>query len=76
LGRVEKGGTFQIEREQVAENRWKTSLLEVHISGRVVLFKAISKDQREVRSNFQPVSSDLSVPGAVALLNAMTSPSP
>jgi hypothetical protein len=74
LGRVEKGGTFQIEREQVAENRWKTSLLEVHISGRVVLFKAISKDQREVRSNFQPVSSDLSVPGAVALLNAMTSP--
>jgi hypothetical protein len=74
LGRVEKGGTFQIEREQVAENRWKTSLLDVHISGRVVLFKAISKDQREVRSNFQPVSSDLSVPGAVALLNAVMVP--
>jgi hypothetical protein len=74
LGRVEKGGSFQIEREQVAENRWKTSVLNVHISGRVVLFKAISKDQREVRSNFQPVSSDLGVPGAVALLNAMTSP--
>ena len=64
---------FQIERQQVAENRWKTSVLNVHISGRIVLFKAISKDQREVRSNFQPVSSDLSVPGAVALLNAMTS---
>ena len=74
LGRVEKGGTFQIEREQVAENRWKTSLLDVHISGCVVLFKTISKDQREARSNFQPVSSDLSVPGAVTLLNAVTVP--
>jgi hypothetical protein len=74
LGRVEKGGTFQIEREQVAENRWKTSLLDVHISGRVVLFKTISKDQRETRSNFQPVSSDLSVPGAVTLLNAVMVP--
>jgi hypothetical protein len=74
LGRIEKGGTFQIEREPVAENRWKTSLLDVHISGRIVLFKAISKDQREVRSDFQPVSSDLGVPAAVALLNAMRSP--
>ncbi len=75
LGRVEKGGSFQIERERVGENRWKTSLLDVHISGRLVFFKAISKDQHEVRSHFQPVASDLGVPGAVALLNAMTLPS-
>ena len=27
LGRIEKGGSFQIGREQVAENRWKTSLV-------------------------------------------------
>ena len=74
LGRIEKGGSFQIEREHVAENRWKTSLLDVHISGRIVFFKDISKDQREVRSDFHPVSSDLGVPGAVALLNAMTFP--
>jgi hypothetical protein len=74
LGRVEKGGTFQIERKQVAANRWKTSVLDVHISGRVVLFKAISKDQREVRSDFRPVPSDLTVPGAITLLNAMTFP--
>ncbi len=74
LGRVEKGGRFQIERQQVVENRWKTSVLDVHISGRVVFFKSINKDQREVRSNFKPVPSDLGVPGAVALLNAMKSP--
>jgi hypothetical protein len=74
LGRIEKGGSFQIVREHVAENRWKTSVLEVHISGRVVFFKSIYKDQREVRTSFQPVPSDLGVPGAVAILNAMTFP--
>ncbi len=46
LGKIEKGGTFQIAREQVSDTRWKTSLLDVHISGRIVFFKAISKDQR------------------------------
>src|SRR5271168_2257005 len=27
LGRIEKGGTFQIERARVASNRWKTTVL-------------------------------------------------
>ncbi len=74
FGRIEKGGSFQIERAHVAPNRWKTTLLDVHISGRVVFFKAINKDQHEVRSSFQPVPSDLGVPGAVAILNAVTFP--
>jgi hypothetical protein len=74
FGRIEKGGSFQIERARVAENRWKTTVLDVHISGRVVFFKAISKEQHEVRSSFEPVSSDLGVPAAVAILNAVTVP--
>lgn len=74
LGKIEKGGTFQIRREDAGNQRWKTSLLEVHVSGRMVLFKAISKDQREVRSHFQPVSSNMSVQEAVNLLNSMPEP--
>jgi hypothetical protein len=70
LGRIEKGGTFQIGREQVAVNRWKTNLLDVHISGRIVFFKAISKDQHELRSAFQPVAANFSLQDAVALLDA------
>jgi hypothetical protein len=71
LGKIEKGGTFQVRREKVAENRWKTSLIDVHLSGRIVFFKAISKDQREERSHFQQVSSSMSVQDAVTLLNTM-----
>jgi len=74
LGRIEKGGTFQIERARVAPNRWKTTVLDVHISGRVVFFKAINKEQHEVRSGFQPVPSDLGVSAAVAILNAAKFP--
>jgi hypothetical protein len=74
LGRIEKGGTFQIGRDQVAANRWKTSLLDVHISGRIVFFKTISKDQHELRSGFQPVASGFSVQDAVTLLNGKTAP--
>jgi hypothetical protein len=74
LGRIEKGGTFQIGRQQVGDSRWKTSLLNVHVSGRIVFFKAISKDQAERRSNFQQVSSNCSVQEAVAMLDGMTAP--
>jgi hypothetical protein len=74
LGRIEKGGTFRIGREQVAANRWKTSLLDVHVSGRIIFFKAISKDQHEVRSAFQPVATNLSLPEAIALLKTETTP--
>jgi hypothetical protein len=70
FGRIEKGGSFQIEREQVSNTRWKTSLLDVHLSGRIVFLKSINKDQRERRSNFQPVPSGLDVQGAVAILDA------
>jgi len=74
LGRIEKGGTFQIRREQVSENRWKTSLVDVHVSGHIILFKNISKDQHEVRSTFQPMSPHTSVQDAITLLNALTPP--
>jgi len=74
LGRIEKGGNFQIRREPVAGNRWKTSLLDVHVSGRIVFFKTINKEQHEVRSNFQPVPPDTSVSAAVALLDTITTP--
>ncbi len=74
FGRIEKGGSFQIGREQVAADRWKTSLLDVHISGRIVFFKAISKEEHEVRSSFQKLPENFSVQDAVALLNALPAP--
>jgi hypothetical protein len=69
LGHVEKGGTFAIHREQVGASHWKTDLVEVHLQGKVFLFNSISKNQREVRSEFHPVARDISVAAAKDLLD-------
>ena len=64
LGYVAKGGTFEIRREQVSPTRWKASLIEVHVQGRVLLFHNVGKDQREVRTDFRPVPHDISLAAA------------
>jgi hypothetical protein len=69
LGHVEKGGTFEIRREQVSATRWKTDLVEVHIQGKVLLLKNVTKDQRESRSDFRPVPHDISLTAAKNLLD-------
>jgi hypothetical protein len=73
LGHVEKGGTFEIRREQVSEAHWKTSLVDIHIQGKVLLFKDVAKDQRESRSDFRPVPHDISVAAAKELLDQTAS---
>jgi len=69
LGYIDKGGTFEIKREQVGETRWKTNLIEVHIQGRVLLFHNVTKDQRELRTDFHPVPRDISLAAAKELLD-------
>jgi hypothetical protein len=69
LGHIEKNGRFEIHREQVSANHWKTDLVEVHIQGKVLLFKNVTRDQREARSEFHPVPHDISVAAAKDLLD-------
>ncbi len=73
LGYVDKGGEFQIHRQQVSATRWKTDLVDVHVSGRVILFKSVSKDHHEVRSGFQAVPTDISLNDAKHFLDQAAS---
>jgi len=59
LGRIERGGTFEIERTQVSSSHWKTHLVDIHVNGRMLLFKTISKQQHETRSEFESVANEL-----------------
>jgi hypothetical protein len=68
LGRLNKGGTFNVERVEVVPGNWKTRVLDVHISGHVVLLKSIGKDQTELRSDFQQVPRNLTLEQAEAML--------
>jgi hypothetical protein len=55
---------------------WKTAFINIHFSGRVAIFKTISKDQYERRSDFRAVASDLSLSGGKDLLVARSLPVP
>jgi hypothetical protein len=70
LGRLAKGGTFEIERTQVSPSHWKTHLVDIQVSGRMLLFKTISKQQHETRSDFESVPKDLDVRQAEDLLQS------
>lgn len=73
LGYIDKGGIFEVRREQVSETRWKTNLVDVHIQGRVFLLHTVNKDQREERTNFRPVPHDISLAAAKQLLDQAAS---
>lgn len=60
LGRVNKGGWFRMVRIQVSPVEWKTDCLEVHMSGRALMFKTIARDMNEIRGGFEPVKPAMS----------------
>jgi hypothetical protein len=80
LGRLYKGGWFQLQRTRVSPTDWKTERLEVHMSGRAMLFKTIARETSEVRGGFAPVPAGISLAQGVTLLgqaqdgNAFLSP--
>jgi hypothetical protein len=76
LGRIEKGGTFEIDRMPVSFTHWKTTQVSVHVSGHIILFKSVSKQQDEKRSNFRSLPDGTALKQAEALLSQSSQPAP
>jgi hypothetical protein len=74
LGKVDSG-TVELGRVPVGPQEWKTAFINIHFSGRLAIFKTISKDQYERRSDFRAVSSELSLSDAKELLISRGLPS-
>jgi len=68
LGRLDKGGWFRVERVQVSPTEWKTQKLELHLSGRAVLFKTIARETSEVRGGFAAIPAGLNLAQGMRLL--------
>jgi hypothetical protein len=73
LGRIDSG-TVELERVEVGALQWKTAFINIHFSGRVAMFKTISKDQYERRSDFRNVASNLSLADGKDLLISRSLP--
>jgi hypothetical protein len=68
LGRLYKGGWFQLERTQVSANDWKTARLEVHMMGRALLVKSFARETSEIRGGFAPVPPGMNLAEGMELL--------
>ena len=64
LGRMKQGGTFRVERREVAPKLWQITETHVHIEGKALFFKNIGQHQDEVQTNF------IQVPGGTTLEQA------
>jgi hypothetical protein len=68
LGRLYKGGWFRLQRTQVSATDWKTERLEIHMNGRALFLKTISRETSEVRGGFAPVPAGLTLEQGMKLL--------
>lgn len=54
FGKIDKGGTFNVERREIAPGEWQITETHVHIGGHALLFKTIGQQEDEVKTDWRP----------------------
>jgi hypothetical protein len=54
FGKLHQGGTFDVERREVAPHHWQITETHVHIDGRALLFKTIGQQEDEIKTEWKP----------------------
>ncbi len=54
LGKLRAGGTFDVERREIAPHIWQITETHVHIDGKALLFKTIGQQEDEIKSDWKP----------------------
>jgi hypothetical protein len=54
FGKLDKGGTFDVERRVVGNGRWQITETHVHIGGHALFFKTIGSQEDEVKTEWRP----------------------
>ena len=70
LGRMNEGGTFNVERRELAPGIWQITESHVHIDGHVLLFKTISEQEDEVKTDFRRTPPATTLAQAATILKA------
>lgn len=60
LGNLDAGGTFDVERRQTGKSVWQITETHVHIQGHALIFKSISEQEDDEKSQFKQLSSNIS----------------
>ena len=68
FGHLDRGGHFLVEQEEMANNHWEITRMDLSFTGRLLLFKGLNIKSSEVYDNFHRVPSDLTFAQGVELL--------
>lgn len=68
LGKLSKGGTFEVDQANVGGDHWELTKLDVHISGHALFFATIKEQQHEIMTNFREVPPTTTLAEAVQML--------
>lgn len=69
FGRMEQGGTFNVVRRSLAPKIWQITESHVHIQGHILLFKTISEQEDEAKTDFRPSPPAITLEQAASLLH-------
>jgi hypothetical protein len=61
LGRLNAGGTFDVERRETGGGVWQITETHVHIQGHALIFKTISEQEDDVKSNFKELPPNVTM---------------
>ncbi|HEY6972626.1 MAG TPA: hypothetical protein VJA94_25685 [Candidatus Angelobacter sp.] len=74
LGRLYKGGTFEVVQTQILPGVWRITTLNLDFKGRAFLFSGLRILRKEKSSRFVPTSSGMTVRAALTELLSQTAP--
>jgi hypothetical protein len=61
LGRLNAGGTFDVERRETGGGVWQITETHVHINGHALLFKTISEQEDDVKWDFKELPAGVTM---------------
>lgn len=67
LGRIEQGGYFTLERVPVDSNNWKSFHISVHVQGKILMLKSLTREQETRRTEIHVLPQHLSLEQAAQL---------
>lgn len=61
FGSLNSGGTFDVERRETGSRVWQITETHVHIQGHALIFKTISEQEDDVKTNFKQLPDTITM---------------
>jgi hypothetical protein len=74
LGKLDKGGTIQLEQSDIGNHDWELTSMKLNLKGKALLLKSLDVQLTEEASHFSAVSPGVDYRKAIQLLEKSTPP--